>query len=73
VAVVTQEDSAMYVSYFNWETLEFEPEKGENVFYFPRSDACEVSRWEAAPLHTHSTASIAAGTDTCRACLEQFA
>jgi len=42
----------MYVSAFNWETLEFEPETLERVYYFPRSESCEVScvglPWAAA-------------------------
>jgi hypothetical protein len=42
VAIVSQENSAMYVSYFDWEKMDFAPEKGETIFNFPRSTDCEV-------------------------------
>jgi len=37
VAVISQENSAVYVTYFDWEKLDFAPEKGETIYNFPRS------------------------------------
>jgi hypothetical protein len=47
VAIISQEESAMYVTYFDFDKLEFRPERGEKVYVFPRTHHCEVrgKRW----------------------------
>ena len=42
VAIISQEESAMYVTYFDFDKLEFMPEMGESVYVFPRTHHCEV-------------------------------
>jgi hypothetical protein len=50
VAIVSQEESAMYVTYFDFDKLEFVPQRGEKVYMFPRTNHCEVMREGAAAV-----------------------
>lgn len=46
MAITSQENSAMWVGYFDFEALEFSDE-GSQVYHFPRDNHCDMVR--AAP------------------------
>ncbi len=44
VAVVSQEDSAVWVGSFDWEAMEFVNATDSKMYYFPRGDTCFTVR-----------------------------
>lgn len=42
VAIISQEDSAMYVGYFDFEALDFTLRDEERIYHFPRDNHCDM-------------------------------
>ena len=42
VAIVSQENSALWVGHFDWRTLSFDRSRPERVFHFPRDGHCDI-------------------------------